>query len=146
MNNPLQVKKLLGGSQYSRLVSQARVLLGLDGLIQELLPDALKTHCRVLSVRDQTLVLAADSPVWAARLKFHSSQLVKQLNRQQTVKLRTVRIRVRPPEKRVATERRNAPLKLGISSATALHQAADSVSDPDLKSALLRLANRQFSR
>ena len=146
MSNPLQVKKLLGGSQYSRLVSQARVLLGLDGLIQELLPDALKTHCRVLSVRDQTLVLAADSPVWAARLKFHSSQLVKQLNRQQTVKLRTVRIRVRPPEKRVATERRNAPLKLGISSATALRQAADSVSDPDLKSALLRLANRQFSR
>lgn len=146
MNNPLQVKKLLGGSQYSRLVSQARALLGLDGLIQELLPDALKTHCRVLSVRDQTLVLAADSPVWAARLKFHSSQLVKQLNRQQTVKLRTVRIRVRPPEKQVATERRNAPLKLGISSATALRQAADSVSDPDLKSALLRLANRQFSR
>ena len=145
MNNPLQVKKLLGGSQYSRLVSQARALLGLDGLIQELLPDALKTHCRVLSVRDQTLVLAADSPVWAARLKFHSSQLVKQLNRQQTVKLRTVRIRVRPPEKQVATERRNAPLKLGISSATALRQAADSVSDPDLKSALLRLANRQNS-
>ena len=146
MNNPLQVKKLLGGSQYSRLVSQARALLGLDGLIQELLPDALKTHCRVLSVRDQTLVLAADSPVWAARLKFHSSQLVKQLNRQQTVKLRTVRIRVRPPEKQLVTERRNTPLKLGINSATALRQAADSVSDPDLKSALLRLANRQFSR
>ena len=146
MNNPLQVKKLLGGSQYSRLVSQARALLGLDGLIQELLPDALKTHCRVLSVRDETLVLAADSPVWAARLKFHSSQLVKQLNRQQTVKLRTVRIRVRPPEKQLETERRNTPLKLGINSATALRQAADSISDPDLKSALLRLANRQFSR
>jgi hypothetical protein len=146
MNNPLQVKKLLGGSQYSRLVSQARALLGLDGLVQELLPDALKTHCRVLSVRDETLVLAADSPVWAARLKFHSSQLVKQLNRQQTVKLRTVRIRVRPPEKQLVTERRNTPLKLGINSATALRQAADSVSDPDLKSALLRLANRQFSR
>jgi hypothetical protein len=91
-------------------------------------------------------VLAADSPVWAARLKFHSSQLVKQLNRQQTVKLRTVRIRVRPPEKQLVTERRNTPLKLGINSATALRQAADSVSDPDLKSALLRLANRQFSR
>jgi hypothetical protein len=146
MNNPLQVKKLLGGSQYSRLVSQARALAGLDALTRELLPDTLKTHCRVLSVRDETLVLAADSPVWAARLKFHSSQLVKQLNRQQTVKLRTVRIRVRPPEKEVAGERRNTPLKLGINSSTALRQAADSVSDPDLKSALLRLANRQFSR
>jgi hypothetical protein len=146
MNNPLQVKKLLGGSQYSRLVSQARALAGLDALTRELLPDTLKTHCRVLSVRDETLVLAADSPVWAARLKFHSSQLVKQLNRQQTVKLRTVRIRVRPPEKLVAGERRSTPLKLGINSATALRQAADSVSDPDLKSALLRLANRQFSR
>ncbi len=145
MNNPLQVNKLLGGSQYSRLVSQARALLGLDVLVQELLPEALKTHCRVLSVRDGTLVIAAESPVWAARLKFHSSQLVKQLNRQQTVKLRTVRIRVRPPERQVVTERRNKPLRLGINSATALRQAADSVSDPDLKSALLRLANRQVS-
>jgi hypothetical protein len=146
MNNPLQVKKLLGGSQYSRLVNRARALVGLNALVQELLPETLKAHCRVLSVRDETLVLAADSPVWAARLKFHSSQLVKQLNRQQTVKLRTVRIRVRPPEKQLVTERRNTPLKLGINSATALRQAADSVSDPDLKSALLRLANRQFSR
>lgn len=146
MNNPLQVKKLLGGSQYSRLVSRARALVGLNALVQELLPETLKAHCRVLSVRDETLVLAADSPVWAARLKFHSSQLVKQLNRQQTVKLRTVRIRVRPPEKLVATERRSKPLKLGSNSATALRQAADSVSDPDLKSALQRLANRQFSR
>ena len=120
--------------------------MALDALFREQLPDALKTHCRVLSVRDNTLVLAADSPVWAARLRFHTTQLVKQLNRLQTVKLRTVRIRVRPPEP-PQSEKRCYRAKLpGKTGSIALRQAADTVSEPALKSALLRLANRQHSR
>lgn len=146
MNNPLQVKKLLGGSQYARLVSQARYLQQLDEHCQALLPEPLQGHCRVLSLRDGTLVLAADSPVWAARLKFHASQLVKQLNRQQGVKLRTIRIRVRPPHRPMETVTPGTPFRLGRQGATAIRQAADCVSDPGLKSALLRLANRQRSR
>jgi hypothetical protein len=131
MNNPLQINNLLGRSQYSRLVSQTRILVALETLLQELLPD---------------LVLAADSPVWAARLRFHAPQLVKQLNRSQTVKLRTIRIRVRPPERLVPAERRKATIHRSKNSTAALQQVAQTVSDPGLKSALLRLANRQFSR
>jgi len=120
--------------------------MALDALFSAQLPEPLKGHCRVLSVRDNTLVLAADSPVWAARLRFHTTQLVKQLNRQQTVKLRTVRVRVRPPERPRAEQvgyRAKPPGKAGL---VALRQTAVTVSDPALKSALLRLANRQYSR
>jgi len=146
MNNPLQISKLLGRSQYSRLVSQTRILKALETLLQELLPEPLKAHCHLLAIREETLVLAADSPVWAARLRFHSPQLVKQLNRSQTVKLRTIRIRVRPPERKVPTERRKATIHCSKNSTAALQQVAQTVSDPGLKTALLRLANRQFSR
>jgi len=146
MSNPLQINNLLGRSQYSRLVSQTRILTALETLLQQLLPEPLKAHCHLLAIRDETLVLAADSPVWAARLRFHAPQLVKQLKRSQTVKLRTVRIRVRPPERKVPTERRKATIHRSIKSTAALQQVAQTVSDPGLKTALLRLASRQFSR
>ncbi|MEN8205463.1 MAG: DciA family protein [Pseudomonadota bacterium] len=146
MNNPLPIRKLLGGSRYSRLVSQARILMALETLLQELLPEPLKAHCHLLAIRDETLVLAADSPVWAARLRFHAPQLVKQLRHSQTVKLRTVRIRVRPPERPIPTERRKSVIQSSKNSTAALQQVAQTVSDPGLKTALLRLANRRFSR
>ena len=145
MNNPLQVRKLLAGSQYSRLVYQARTLMALDALLQQLLPDPLKAHCRVLAVREESLVLAADSPVWAARLRFHAPQLVKQLRHLETVKLRTIRIRVRPPERSIPAEYRKTTMQCSSNSQAALRQVAETVSDPGLKTALRRLANRRFS-
>lgn len=142
MSSPLQIRKLLGGSQYSRLVSQARTLMSLEALLQELLPEPLNVHCRLLAIREETLMLAADSPVWAARLRFHAPQLVKQLCHTQTVKLRTVQVRVRPPERNVPTEHRKTTMQCSKESKAALQQVAQSISDPGLKTALLRLANR----
>jgi hypothetical protein len=146
MSNPLKIRKLLGGSQYSRLVSQARSLMALEVSLQELLPEPLNAHCRLLAIREETLVLAADSPVWAARLRFHAPQLVTQLRHTQSVKLRTIRVRVRPPERNVATEHRKTTIQCSKESKASLQQVAQTISDPGLKTALLRLANRQFSR
>ena len=121
----------------------AGILTGLDSIIQDLLPSPLKEHCRVLSVRDTVLVLAADSPVWAARLRFHSPRLVKQLVNNKTVKLRTVQVRVRPAD--IPPESVKRPVKpvLSEDSSIALEQAARGVRDPELKAALFRLAARR---
>ena len=146
MNNPLQINKVSGG-KYAYLVRRARTLMELGILLQELLPAPLNEHCRVLAIKDETLIIASHSPVWAARLRFHAPLLVKQLSIRQTVKLRTVRVRVRPPEKISPTApHRQAALRPGKTGAAALQQAAQSVSDPGLKTALLRLANRHNSR
>ena len=147
MNSPLQINKLSGG-KYARLVARARALMELQVLVHNLLPEPLNMHCRVLAVRDETLILATSSPVWAARLRFHAPLLVKQLSDHETVKLRTVRVRVRPPEKAldIPPVRRQAALRPGKSGAAALQQAAQTISDPGLKTALLRLANRENFR
>jgi hypothetical protein len=146
MNNPLQINKVSGG-KYAYLVGRARTLMELGVLLRELLPAPLNEHCRVLAIKDETLILASHSPVWAARLRFHAPLLVKQLSNHQTVKLRTVLVRVRPPEKTSpTTPRRQAALRPGKTGAAALQQAAQSISDPGLKTALLRLANRHNSR
>ena len=146
MNNPLQINKVSGG-KYAYLVGRARTLMELGVLLQKLLPAPLNEHCRVLAIKDETLIIASHSPVWAARLRFHAPLLVKQLSDHQTVKLRTVLVRVRPPEKTSpTTPRRQAALRPGKTGAAALQQAAQSISDPGLKTALLRLANRHNSR
>jgi hypothetical protein len=145
MNNPLQLNKLLGG-KYTYLVTRARVLLELEALLGKLLPAPLQEHCRVLAIRDETLVLATSSPVWAARLRFHAPLLLKQLATHQTATFRDVCVRVRPPEKSAPPIRRRAALDPGKAGAATLQQAAKTISDPGLKTALLRLANRHNSR
>ncbi len=142
-NKPVTIGKILGKSQVSRLLAGAGVLEKLAAIIHELLPSPVKEHCRVLSVRGETLVLAADSPVWAARLRFYSPELVKQLDNIQTVKLRTVQVRVRPVDKPPAAVRRLGKPGLSAGNSLALEQTAHGVTDPGLKAALLRLARRK---
>jgi hypothetical protein len=144
---PARIGKLLGRSAASRLLAEARVLKELDGLLDRHIPPPLNDHSRVLSLRDATLVLAADSPVWAARLRFHTPQLVKQLRDNPAVKVRTVQVRVRPPQSlQVAETGLPKPRQLSASNADALQQTARSVSDPGLKAALMRLASRRRRR
>jgi len=99
MNKPLKINKIIGSGAQSRLLAQARLLMNLEVQLQQLLPAQLQAHCRLLAINGKTLVLAADSPAWAARLRFHTHQLVKQLTLPRTVKLQAIRIRVRPPER-----------------------------------------------
>jgi hypothetical protein len=140
-NKPLRINTVLGNSAVARLMSRARALGQLDAELHQLLPPPLNHHCRILSIRDDTLVLAADSPVWAARLRFQATQLVKQLSKSRTVNLRTVRVRVRPPESRYTTRPANRHTPVSRKHSHALKQAAREVTDPGLKAALLRLAS-----
>jgi hypothetical protein len=142
-NKPFQIGDLLEKGPASRLLSRARALGELDALVHELIPSPLNVHCRVLSVRDGILVVAADSAVWATRLRYQSSRLVKQLSKTSSVTMHTVQVRVRASEH--PTGDRITPLRQPVSerNSMALKQAARSVTDAGLKAALLRLAGRR---
>jgi len=142
-NKLLRINNLLGKSEVARLLARARALKKLDAELHDLIPAPLGNHCRILSVRDDTLVLAADSPVWAARLRFHTTQLVKQLSISRTVNLRTVRVRVRPPASAQASHPARKHIPVSRKNSHALKQAAREVMDPGLRAALLRLASRR---
>ena len=142
-NKPLRINKLLGKSELARLLDRARALKKLDAELHDLIPPPLRDHCRILSIRDDTLVLAADSPVWAARLRFQAAQLVKQLTHRRTVNLRTVRVRVRPPESRHKAPPARKHIPVSRKSFHTLRQAAREITDPRLRAALLRLAGHR---
>ena len=143
MKKPLKVSKFLKTGALSPLLAHARQLATTDQQVIALLPAPLQPHCHVLSLQDGVLVLAADSPVWASRLRFHAPKLVKQLSGSKTVTVRTVRVRVNPPEKSATSAVRRHPSKRqGPQRISALQEAAETVSDARLKSALLRLSRR----
>ena len=142
MNQPLKINKLLGAGVLAGLLARSRELRKMDVLLAELLPAPLNAHCRILSIKNTILVLAADSPVWAARLRFQAPQLVQQLTQHLSGKRRTIQVRVRPPETVLVPPPQKPGIRPGTQGIAALQQAARTVSDPELKTALLRLANR----
>jgi len=142
MNQPLKINKLLGTGRLADLLARSRELRKMDTLLTELLPAPLNAHCRLLSIRNTILVLAAESPVWAARLRFHAPQLGRQLAEHLSAKRCTIHVRVRPPETALPPQSHKPVTRPGRQGVAALQQAAQTVSDPELKTALLRLANR----
>ena len=145
MRKPLKINKLFAGN-LARLRARAHALSELEDRLHTLLPAPLNQHCHLLAVReDNTLVLAADTPVWAVRLRFQAPQLVKQLSRHQNVTRFTVHVCVRPPKPSRPLPRQPR-MRRSASGADVLQQAAYSISDPGLKTALLKLAGRHTQR
>lgn len=143
-DKPFQIGSLLERSSASRLLSCARVLGELDALVHKLIPPPLNGHCRVLAMRNGILIVAADSPVWATRLRYEASRLVKQLGGVASVKLHTIQVRVRASESRLTGDGfAHARQTLSSRNSMVLKQAACSISDAGLKAALLRLSSRQ---
>lgn len=138
---PVAVSRLLSGSSVPRLLDHARVLADLEKRLQSLLPEPLGTHCRVLNLRDHTLTLAADSSAWAARLRYQTRILLQQLARSPSVTVRTIQVRILPtPRPEPEKPKRNA--RLSSDNARLLRQTAESLADPALRSALLKVATR----
>lgn len=118
------------------LVARAQWLDEIDQRFRRHLPSALAPHVRVANINEQTLVVAVSSPAWKARMRMETPALLGAAEAA-GLSARALTIKVVPPDVQTP-ERRGAPL-----SATAratLETAAQSVSDPELKAQLLRLA------
>ena len=144
MKKPLKISNL-PGNRYLQLRSRVRVLLALEQQLEQILPAPLNSHCSTLNLSGTTLILAAESPVWAARLRFHAPQLVKQLSGRIPVDIRAVRIRVKAPQRAVPARPASRPRR-SSAGAAALRRTAETIADPELKSGLLKLASRHLGR
>jgi hypothetical protein len=121
------------------LLERARKLQRLEQAVRGLLPEDVAAHCRVMNLKNEILVVAAPSSTWAARLRFAGPELVKQLEGQFALKLRSVQIRIQPETLEIPVSKQ-PKLKLSLASGTLLAQTAQTVNHPALREALYRLA------
>jgi hypothetical protein len=144
---PISLNRLIGGRQgpLSGLLDHSRQIQHLTQALRQQLPAPMADHCRVANLRDGTLVLAADSPAWSSKIRFHADKLLKTLNKKFNLGVSKVRIIVVPE---AALPKKKPLQRTPISAATAslLEQCAESEHDPALRAALLRLSRRNRRR
>lgn len=128
----------------AELVTHARQLGHLSSIVQAMLEPALANHCQLAHFDGSRMVLVADSPVWASRLRFSINTLLSQL-RQYSNKfhaLSQIEVQVKPILPSIpapATTKR----ELSAQAAHCLAESAEGIEDPALKQALQRLARRK---
>lgn len=109
---------------------------------QQLFADAaqrpLIEHCQLINVRDNKLIVEADSATWATQLKLQQGRIITHFQQDATVAVQTIEIKVKPQLDRGAlansekASRRERILRL-----------AETSQEP-LKSELLKMAERMW--
>jgi len=96
-DRPKTLEGLLGESpRLARLAQSAARMAVLTASARDALPPEVQPHLTAASIRDDTLVLTADSPVWAARLRLHGPQVLTFLRTGQGIAANRVTIRCYP--------------------------------------------------
>lgn len=122
------------------LFAEAQRLAHLQTLLDTQLQPAARPHCHVASWRDGSLLLIVTDGHWATRLRYQQNRLLRQLSAfEEFAGLERILFKVQPRTQAPAPVNTNA---LTESASATLHEAAEGISNPQLKAALERLASR----
>jgi hypothetical protein len=146
----------MGSSKISRLCQSVlpaefeqikRQAPGLQHFLEENLPEVVKQSVTVLTINQNEIVIAANSPMVANYLRLHSKELQQQLretfNFEQTLKFRTVPDSLLKIEQH---EQLRPPRQVSEESVEALKRNAQWIEDEDLRAAMLSLAESLKTR
>lgn len=93
---PLPLSAALAVPGLASLVDRARFLRQLDRDVRAGLPETLSHHTQVANLRGDCLVMLADSPVWATRLRYQRQSVLDLLWRTHSIRCRTLEVKVQP--------------------------------------------------
>ena len=68
-------------SSLGKVIQKAKKLLALDRYVQTILPAEFASFCHVMNVNQGTLVLGVSSAAIATRIRFMSSDLVREIQK-----------------------------------------------------------------
>lgn len=143
MHTPKSMAQLLAGSPDSlhAVLAHTQRLEHLNRALQHCLPTPLNQHCQVANLRDNTLILHADSSAWALKLRYSTTRLLQQLRQQPRLQaLRTIEVKVRPISIAMVRPEKIRHAHMSKKTARLLDDIADNIIDDRLKMALRRLA------
>jgi hypothetical protein len=137
---PSQPVKAADTPALSGLVAQARLLDLLDHAVRAALPAPLASQCRLVNTRQSRLILLANSPTVAARLRLMRDTLLDHASRVSGRRYDELTVKVGSPAATVASTP-PAGKPLSPLAADHLRRAASFLEDPQLADLLRRLAS-----
>jgi hypothetical protein len=131
-------------NQHTHIAKLGKRVAGHKALCQQVracLPHPLDQQVKATVFQSGTLTLFADSPVWASRLRYASPQLASALANH-LLNIHQIRVRILAHSQHTQIPKlklRKSRLMSNESSKT-LRLTAETITDPSLKEALLRLS------
>jgi hypothetical protein len=93
---PISLSVALSAPGLASLVERARFLKQLNRSIQAMLPQTLSKHVQVANLRGDCLVMLADSPIWATRLRYQRQAVLDGLWQAHSIRCRLLEVKVQP--------------------------------------------------
>ena len=124
---------------FGSLYTHSMEILKLQSSIRTKLGSPLSDHIYLANINTEQLILYTDSPVWAAKLRYLTTELLDIVKRYPTFKnVTSVRIKINPSLYSASA----AESHLSISSRTVQHleKIANCINDTELQSSLSKLA------
>ncbi len=139
--------KTLSSQLDPALLARSRRYEKLTLLLRQHLPPECDNHYAVTGIQQQELIIMADSPVWATRLRQLAPEIIA-LVRQHIAQIQHVHIKSRfatapLPSRKSALKTTTSKRHLSQRAGQQITSAASCISDESLKNALLKLARHQ---
>ncbi|HMB56343.1 MAG TPA: DciA family protein [Arenimonas sp.] len=120
------------------LIERAQWLDRLDQLLRQSLPAALAGHCRLANVDQDKLVFLVNAPVWKNKLRLSTDALLDAAAAA-GLPARTLVVKVVPLTPGFPEPSSGKPLSQAVRES--LRTTAQSVTDPELRAQLMKLAS-----
>lgn len=129
-------------NKFSSLYHHALELIRLQQILKDAIQRPLGDHITVANVVNNILTIYTDSAAWAARLRFSIPEMLDSLDKKAPdLSIKSIRIKVMPTDN-PGTETGYKPA-LSEKNSLLLKNVADSISDAELREALLRLSRNR---
>lgn len=144
-SRPQALSRLLSGGRHAtdtepnlaRILERAKALQRIGEQVAAILPAPLAAHVRVANLREDRLVMSADSAAWGTRLRYFRSAILERLTTGDLA-LRHLDISVSPRQREPRELRHPQPISAGVGRVLAA--TAEQIDDAALADALRRLA------
>lgn len=140
-----KISEHLSGNHNSlaTLFEKANLLRQLNQLFQSAIDPELAKHCLVANYRSSILIVEAQSAAWAMQIRYRANEMIKNLRTLDLFKkLERIECYILPNSESSKTVVNNK-ISLSKEDAELLISTSDSIKNPALKNALLRLARRE---
>lgn len=134
--------KNAGDSKLSEVRRHASMLRQLQISIDQHLPPALAEYCRVVNLRESTLVLSAGTPALAAKIRHSSARILHAVRALGKIERIQVKVIAAEPDVQSGKKRR----RISAKALESIESAATSIRDPELAAQFRRLADRHRER
>ena len=122
------------------LISEAKRLAKIDIILNQSLDYELAKHIQVSRLENNQLRLIVDSPAWATRLRYKQEEIINRFQNYAITKIiNSIYIKIAPAVTHKEIKRVKNTIALSNESAKLMLDEIDTISDTDLKDALIRI-------